>query len=356
MGEVISLQPAESPLRSEGPLDKRFQDANPRNYQKLPEAAARKLACILSVGAIALTSPSCIQAYGWPVKPFNRQHPIRGALDDPRTNNRRPIDNARFRSFHFGVDVVAPDGAAVYAVEGGEIYVDSPTAIDVVTQPDFPKNYLTFGYWHIRPVVHDREFVAKHQLLGYILKGYEHVHFTEAIDGHYVNPLESGGLTPYRIYAKPVIKSLMLWQHGKYSYLGKNPLILRGRDSLVVNTFDPTPIAPPPPWNNAILTPSVISWRLTNSSGRTVVPEQTVVDFRDRLYTEPLTKVYAPHTDQNQPGRPGNYNFWLIRESDTIRLANGDYDLEVTATDIRGNNSMRSFEIDIDNSKSMMRK
>ena len=43
-------------------------------------------------------------SYGWPVKPFNRQqHPVRGYLNDPR-----PSDDARIKSFHFGIDISAP--------------------------------------------------------------------------------------------------------------------------------------------------------------------------------------------------------------------------------------------------------
>src|SRR5262245_57312365 len=44
--------------------------------------------------------------YGWPVKPFNRQHPVRAFLNDPR------IGSNGGTSFHFGIDVSAPDGTA----------------------------------------------------------------------------------------------------------------------------------------------------------------------------------------------------------------------------------------------------
>ena len=51
--------------------------------------------------------------YPWPVKPFNRQHPVRGFFNDPR------IQDAS-HAFHFGIDVSAPDGTAVYAVTPGQ--------------------------------------------------------------------------------------------------------------------------------------------------------------------------------------------------------------------------------------------
>ncbi|MGZ6266594.1 MAG: hypothetical protein ACXWN4_06790, partial [Candidatus Limnocylindrales bacterium] len=43
-------------------------------------------------------------SYDWPVKPFDRQHPVRAFLNDPR------IGKHGSRAFHFGIDVAAPDG------------------------------------------------------------------------------------------------------------------------------------------------------------------------------------------------------------------------------------------------------
>ena len=58
------------------------------------------------------------EAHGWPVKPFNRQHPVRGLLGDPR------VGGGGGKSFHFGVDVSALDGTAVHAVKGGRISIN----------------------------------------------------------------------------------------------------------------------------------------------------------------------------------------------------------------------------------------
>ena len=57
--------------------------------------------------------------YGWPVKPFNRQHPVRAYLNDPRNGHYDA------KSFHFGVDVSAPTGTPVYAVAAGEVYLQA---------------------------------------------------------------------------------------------------------------------------------------------------------------------------------------------------------------------------------------
>ena len=62
--------------------------------------------------ALTVTIP-----YGWPVKPFDQQHPVRGYFNDPRV-----LDASH--AFHFGVDVSAPDGTAVYAVAPGTVYIE----------------------------------------------------------------------------------------------------------------------------------------------------------------------------------------------------------------------------------------
>src|SRR3954451_3003113 len=47
---------------------------------------------------------------GWPVRPFHRQHLLRAGINELRPAN-----------LHFGVDILARDGTAVYAVQGGTV-------------------------------------------------------------------------------------------------------------------------------------------------------------------------------------------------------------------------------------------
>jgi hypothetical protein len=47
--------------------------------------------------------------------------------------------------------------------------------------------------------------------------------------------------------------------------------------------------------------------------------------------------VYAPDTTQNHPNQPGLFHFWLERGFDTSRFPDGEYVLEVEASDVRGN-------------------
>src|SRR5437773_8956991 len=128
--------------------------------------------------------------YGWPLKPFDRQHAVRGYLNDPR------IPDAQHKSFHFGVDSCGRDGTAVFAVEPGTAHLESPTVVAVVSSAA-PR---TFGYWHIVPAVRHHEAVAPHQLLGHIAKGWGHVHFAERAGGVHRNPLRRGALEPFEAF------------------------------------------------------------------------------------------------------------------------------------------------------------
>ena len=118
-------------------------------------------------------------SYGWPVKPFDRQHPVRAFLDDPR------IGKNGGKAFHFGIDIAVPDGTPVYAVEAGTVWRNSGESLAVVA----PGRSRTFGYWHVVPVVKNNQQVARHQLIAYVAKSWGHVHFAERDGTTYVNPL-----------------------------------------------------------------------------------------------------------------------------------------------------------------------
>ena len=88
-------------------------------------------------------------SYGWPLKPFDRPHPVRANLNDPRISGPS-------KAFHFGIDVSAPNGTAVYAVEAGKVHLEDPRAISVLNGD------VAFGYWHVVPAVAHHQLVAKH--------------------------------------------------------------------------------------------------------------------------------------------------------------------------------------------------
>ena len=89
--------------------------------------ATTTLAAVAAAFAVGLAWTGSALAYPWPVKPFTRPHPVRGNFGDPRTVFAGPPARLTLYSgggafqFHDGVDISAPDGAAVYPVEPGTV-------------------------------------------------------------------------------------------------------------------------------------------------------------------------------------------------------------------------------------------
>ena len=137
-------------------------------------------------------------AYGWPVKPFDRQHPVRGYFGDPRTVFAAPptsegvLRGGGQFSFHEGVDIAAPNGTPVYPVRDGRVVVATleKSRERVVVQC---AGGVVFEYWHLTPKVHVGQLVQTDRtVLGTILRPAGHVHLTEVVGGRPVNPLAAG--------------------------------------------------------------------------------------------------------------------------------------------------------------------
>ena len=90
------------------------------------------------VSTLALASAGAASSYGWPFKPFNKQHPIRGFFGDPRTVYENGVlaggfDGPGFFSFHQGVDISAPDGTPIYPVVSGIAHYLGAATLNVDT-------------------------------------------------------------------------------------------------------------------------------------------------------------------------------------------------------------------------------
>jgi hypothetical protein len=287
--------------------------------------------------------------YPWPVKPFNNQHPVRGFLCDPRIAGGG-------RTFHFGIDIPSPAGTSVYAVTPGKVSFGSPADVAqnggiVVVEADG----RNFGYWHVAPAVQPGIHVPLHGLLGHIAaqpEDWGHVHLAESTHSPtgitYWNPLRPGAIAPFFDYGPPVIDAIIT---------SLPPDKLHGLVDFSVKAHDNTPVEitqpNPPGWHNMPVTPARIRWRLNHPTQPTR-PWQTAIDHRTTLHPavqgNPATDtnfhtVYAPDTTQNNPNTPGLFHFWLKRGFDTSRYPNGNYALEVEASDVRGNPSTRSLAV-----------
>jgi hypothetical protein len=286
---------------------------------------SRSLRALALLAAAACVLPAAASAYGWPLKPFQQPHPIRGSFGDPRFHLG---PESELSSFHFGTDIAAVDGEAVYAVVGG--YVHAYRARLTVTA----RSGREFGYWHVRPVVATGVRVRAHQLVGHVIAGWGHVHFSERYRGAYKDPLRKGALTPYRDTTAPVLENLRLLRDDGSAV---DPNHVTGALSIAVTAWDAPPLPPPAPWDVARLAPALVYWTLTGPTGA-LAGWYTVADFQNGLPPDDLYSwIYAPGTYQNKAHRPGSYIFWAAHSLDTTAFPDGRYRLTIDAADDRWN-------------------
>jgi hypothetical protein len=298
-------------------------------------AAAALVALVLAGGS--LLRPADATAYGWPVKPFDRQHPVRGFFGDPR------IDDALHTgSLHFGIDVAAADGTPVYATLTGRVSIH-PLHADTVTVS--AGGGRVFEYWHVVPTVRSGQWVEAYRtVVGHVEAPWKHVHFSEARGGTYVNPLRGGALAPFVDRTRPEPREIAAERDGRPVAVAR----LRGSVDLVAEVRDWMPVAAPQPWTGKPVMPALVRWRLRGAAGP-VTSWRTAVDFRDALPAGGFHAVYARWTRQNKPWRAGRYRVYLARALDTRGLADGRYRVEVAVADTRGNHGTRTFAIVVRN-------
>jgi hypothetical protein len=259
-------------------------------------------------------------AYPWPLKPFNGAHPVRAYFNDPRISGPT-------KSFHFGIDISAPNGTPVYAVEPGTVHLEDARAVSVAAGD------RAFGYWHVVPVVRHLERVSQHQLLGHVEAPWLHVHFAERSGDAYRNPLRAGALAPWVDTTRPSVTAIALVRDGKAVPAD----LVSGAFDVVAEAHDVPPVPVPAPWHGLPVTPAKVRWRVQHG-GAVVRRWHTPVDFTKGLLPQSrFHTIYAPETRQNHAGEPGRYRFFLAHTWSTQLLPDGTYDLEVEALDLAGN-------------------
>jgi murein DD-endopeptidase MepM/ murein hydrolase activator NlpD len=296
------------------------------------------LPALLTIVTILLL-PATAAAYGWPVKPFHSPHAIRGSFGDPRYH----LDaEGELSAFHFGIDIVAKDGAPVYSVEPGVVVRRHPDSVTVGRASG-----RRYGYWHIRPVVRSGTYVKLHQLLGYVLHGWGHVHFAESFRGSYRNPLRKGAISPFYDDTVPTVATIQLLTTGGGTLEASSSI--SGLLDVQASVYDTPPIAPPAPWSVARLAPDEVWWTLTDEGGA-VVASGISVSFQSGLPINDLYNfIYAAGSYQNKPLRPGQYVYWVEHALDTTLFPNGRYTFEVGAVDTRNHVGTSSVPLTIAN-------
>lgn len=292
--------------------------------------------------------------YGWPVRPFVVQQPIRGGFGDPRTVSTSPFGRDSIRaagdySFHNGVDIRSKVGRPVFPVVSGRAHVVDTGEVRVRSSHD-----RIFQYVHIDPTVRDGQHVIAYRtIIGRVRSPFRHVHLAEIDHGIVVNPLDH--MRPYEDHAAPVVHDVTFW-----SPAGRmlSPRRLQGGVEIDARADDAPAIPVPGAWRGFPVAPAYVAARLVDAAGATVW-QRVAADFRR---TEPpkqdFWRVYAAGTYQNFPvfgdhyywRVPGRYIFRLTdRPLDTDRLRNGSYTLHVVAADICGNRGLRTVRVRVAN-------
>lgn len=289
--------------------------------------------------------PAPTGGYNWPVRPFERPHPVRGNFADPRTTFDGPLTPRRLMhgdgafEIHDGIDIAVPDGTPVYPVRSGTASLRNHEVVRVASGDS------AFEYWHIVPAVRDGQPVTAYEtVLGHVRRTYGHVHFTEYVGAVRVNPLARGHLRPYSDRTRPAVRSVAFRSAGTSASV--LPEFVRGRVTVLADAFDMPSRRVPGEWRDLPVAPATVSWRVRDArTRRVVVPARTAFDAGGRYPRAPFWDTYARGTRQNMTGmgprgrawlQPGVYLFNL-GTLDTERLRDGVYELLVTAKDTRGN-------------------
>ena len=283
-------------------------------------------------------------SYGWPLKPFFKQHIVIAQFGDPRINQTR--SGRRTYSIHFGVDISAPDGTPVYSTISGRAIVRA-TRVSVQTV-----DARELEFWHITPAVTTRTpVVAYETILGRIAAGKRHVHVAESLHGRYFNPLRKHGMMPFVDHTTPVIHGLVILAGASRLTAGD----LKGVVDLAVEAYD-LPALPitDPVYADNLVTPARLDWHVATIDGKSISRWITAFDVSTAFPSLDYSRsaydsVYARKTRQNEPQRPCLYRFYLVHGLNTRKFANGRYLVEVRARDVRGNRALLRQAIRIAN-------
>jgi hypothetical protein len=350
-------------------------------------------------------------AVGWPVSPINEQHPIRGSFLDPRPGNVSTGGDPGYHigiDINVKDDQVetgAPSSRShrVYAVEGGVASIpDSQADANCI---DRKVTIGHFEYWHTDTinVINNGNQIQPGQMIGWTCKGNWHVHLSEDmfINGQwmYVNPLHSGmKLQPFTDTAAPVIHALRFYTPAMPSWSLVNSAVTSPDAG---TQLDPTNLSGQVDVRAWIDDPQSylgffldsLTCSTSTSSGPcsvlyaphhpyrvhlTVTPQGSTTPVIDRDVFRadaflgspsptapiPIDYHYAPGTKQNLGADPclrnqpieckGVYWLRLFATSssaywDTTQYANGQYQIDVTAWDVVGNQTAASALVSLNN-------
>ncbi len=154
-------------------------------------------------------------SFPWPVTPFNSSQEITGNFSEYRSTSANG-------HFHNGTDIPKPDGSPVYSVKNGVVTSMSAQGSSAFVRVN------DVAYVHIQPnpslSLGDSVF-AQQTVLGAILSGQGHVHFTNGFVGSERSSVLAGsGLTPYQDPWPPIIRFVEFYQNNTTNKLRNEAL------------------------------------------------------------------------------------------------------------------------------------
>jgi hypothetical protein len=175
--------------------------------------------------------------FGWPLKPFHRQHPLRAGLNEMRPS-----------SFHVGIDIQSPDSRKVYALQSGRAHVIESSGAEERVQVG------SYIYWHVNLRVGEGASVrAFSTVLGTVKKGFGHLHLSEVRGGRYLNPLRPHG------------RVLFPWRDREAPILARPRFLSDGR--VLLDAFDPQTFREFTTYNTPVLAPAALAYRVLDRKG-----------------------------------------------------------------------------------------
>ena len=240
--------------------------------------------------------------HGWPVTPFSSTHPITGVFCEFR--NTLTSDH-----FHNGVDIPKPDGTPVYPVYDGVVTAIGTTANsgdNAYVRVRYTVSGLTKSdaYVHINPnplLYVGGPVVAYQTVLGTILPGLGHVHFTHGLSGAEMNAIRPvGGFAPYIDNYPPRIMSVRFFlDESATEFLGgrlSGPVDIRVHIQ-ETNAATPADVSISTSNNGTY----IVGYRILSADRQTTVYEPPSAGVRFRFDRQPTNndvhRAFAPGAD-----------------------------------------------------------
>ena len=241
---------------------------------------------------ILIIIPIAINPYPWPIQPFNTQHPITATFGE-----YRPPYGSLGKHFHWGVDIGESAGTNVYPVDNGYVKRWSNKENGWIVVGDF-----RYVHINLNDLILDttRICTTSVTLLGKIGNiNNPHLHFAEGMGGisNRVNPLRTGGLTPYADSAMPAVyggNNYRFYRHGENNIItsplyGKVDILTKAKDaqsngSNIVGVYR-------------------IGYQVNDEEGNTILPYTENIKFDN--VNGILDSIYGSESDIS------NYYYWV---------------------------------------------